>query len=279
MNDAPALKKADIGVALGLRANDVAKEAAKMIVLDDNFASIVVGIEEGRTVYMNIRRFITYILASNVPELIPFILFVIFKIPLPLTVMQILAIDLGTDLVPALGLGIEPPEPGIMKRPPRAKKEGLIDYKLFLRSYAFLGIIEATLAISGYYFLYWSHGWRWGEPMPSSGPIYIMATTMCLAGIVTSQIGNVFCCKTNSQSVFKVGLFNNKLILFGILCEVIIVSLIIYLPFFQKIFGTASIGWKEWLVLLTFGPVILILEESRKWLRRRFREKRSKPAV
>lgn len=112
VNDAPALKKADIGIALGMHANDVAKEAAKMIVTDDNFASIVAGIEEGRAVYANIKRFITYIFASNVPEIIPFILFVLFKIPLPLTVMQILGIDLGTDLIPALGLGVETPEPG-----------------------------------------------------------------------------------------------------------------------------------------------------------------------
>lgn len=269
VNDAPALKKADIGVALGLYANDVAKEAANMIITDDNFASIVAAIEEGRAVYANIKRFITYIFASNVPEIIPFILFVMFKIPLPLTVMQILAIDLGTDLVPALGLGVEAPEPGTMQRPPRPRSERLINIRLFLRSYLFLGMIEATLCMVAYYFLYLTHGWRWGLPMEASGPVYIMATTMCLAGIVTVQVGNVFCCRTDQESIFRVGLLSNKLVLFGIVSEIVLVFIFIYTPFFQKIFGLAPIGVKDWALLFTFGPIILLLEEIRKWILRR----------
>ncbi|MEW5800465.1 MAG: HAD-IC family P-type ATPase [bacterium] len=273
VNDAPALKKADIGVALGMHANDVAKEAANMIITDDNFASIVAGIEEGRAVYANIKRFVTYIFASNVPEIIPFILFVMFKIPLPLTVMQILAIDLGTDLVPALGLGVEAPEPGTMKRPPRPQSERLINGKLFLRAYGFLGLIQATLCMVAYYFLYWTHGWKWGMPMASSGPVYIMATTMCLAGIVTVQIGNVFCCRTERESVFKVGLFSNKLVLAGIISEIALIFIFVYVPFFQNVFGLAPIGLKDWMLLFTFGPIILVMEESRKWFLRRHRSK------
>ncbi|MCX6557526.1 MAG: HAD-IC family P-type ATPase [Candidatus Aminicenantes bacterium] len=269
VNDAPALKKADIGVALGLHANDVAKEAANMIILDDNFASIVAGIEEGRAVYANIRRFVTYIFASNVPELIPFILFVMFKIPLPLTVMQILAIDLGTDLIPALGLGVEAPEPGIMNHPPRSANERLINTRLFLRSYLFLGGIEAALCMMAYYFLYWTNGWRWGMPLAASGPVYIMATTMCLAGIVASQVGNVFCCRTDRQSIFKVGFFKNKLVLFGIVSEITLILIFVYTPFFQRVFGTAPLAFKDWAFLLTFSPIILLLEEGRKWLIRR----------
>jgi Ca2+-transporting ATPase len=279
VNDAPALKKADIGVALGMHANDVAKEAANMIITDDNFASIVAGIEEGRAVYANIKRFVTYIFASNVPEIIPFILFVMFKIPLPLTVMQILAIDLGTDLVPALGLGVEAPEPGTMNRPPRPQSERLINTKLFIRAYGFLGMIEATLCMVAYYFLYWSHGVSWWTLVPPNkppsiyaypnGPVYILATTMCLAGIVTAQIGNVFCCRTDRESIFKVGLFSNKLVLWGIISEIALIFIFVYTPFFQKIFGLAPIGLKDWVLLFTFGPVILLLEEGRKFLLRR----------
>ncbi|MEW5768068.1 MAG: HAD-IC family P-type ATPase [bacterium] len=270
VNDAPALKKADIGVALGKHANDVAKEAANMIITDDNFASIVAAIEEGRAVYANIKRFITYVLASNIPEIIPFILFVMFKIPLPLTVMQILAIDLGTDIIPALGLGIESPEPGTMNRPPRSRNERLINTRMFLMAYGFLGMIEAGLCMLAYYFVYWTSGWKWGMPMASNGQVYIMATTMCLAGIVACQIGNVFCCRTHRESIFKVGLMSNKLVLLGILAEVIIILLFVYVPFFQHIFGTSAIGLKDWLLLSTFGPIILLSEEGRKFLVRRF---------
>jgi Ca2+-transporting ATPase len=271
VNDAPALKKADIGVALGMHANDVAKEAANMIILDDNFASIVAGIEEGRAVYANIKRFVTYIFASNVPELIPFILFVMFKIPLPLTVMQILAIDLGTDLIPALGLGVEAPEPGIMNQPPRSRDERLINSGLFIRSYVFLGLIEASLCMMAYFFLYWAHGWRPGMTLAAGGPVYIMATTMCLAGIVAAQVGNVFCCRTERASIFKVGFFSNKLVLAGIATEIALILTFVYTPFFQKIFGLAPLDFKDWLLLLTFGPVILLLEEGRKRLLRRKR--------
>ena len=284
VNDAPALKKADIGVALGMHANDVAKEAANMIITDDNFASIVEGIEEGRAVYANIKRFVTYIFASNMPEIIPFILFVMFKIPLPLTVMQILAIDLGTDLIPALGLGVEAPEPGTMNRPPRPQSERLINTRLFLRAYGFLGMIEAGLAMLAYYFLYWTQGVSWGTfTIPANnpiyaypnGPVYILATTMCLAGIVTTQIGNVFCCRTDEESIFKVGLFSNKLVLWGIISEIALIFIFIYTPFFQHIFGLAPINLKDWALLFTFGPIILLMEEGRKWLLRRQRSKAS----
>lgn len=266
VNDAPALKKADIGIAMGIRGSDVAKEAAAMILTDDNFASIVAAIEEGRAVYANIKKFVTYIFASNIPEIVPFIAFVLFRIPLPLTVMQILAVDLGTDLVPALGLGTERPEPGTMDRPPRPKNKRLLDIPLLLRAYCFLGPMEALACMSGFFFIYYQHGWMPGMEMTDSGLIYATATTMTLAGIVATQIGNVFACRTERESVFTVGLFSNKLVLWGIASELAIIALLIYTPFLQRIFGLAPLGIKEWAFLFAFTPVILLAEEGRKWI-------------
>ena len=269
VNDAIALKSADIGIAMGNDASAAAKEAASMIVLDGNFASIVYAIEEGRAVYANIKRFVTYIFSSNVPELVPFILFVMLKIPLPLTVMQILAIDLGTDLVPALALGVEKAEPGIMNKPPRKKTDKLIDFNLFLRGYFFLGMIETTLCMVAYTFAYYTHGWRPGMPMADSGHIYMLATTMSLVGIVAGQVGNIFCCRTDRESVFKVGLFSNKLVLVGIASEILLILVFLYTPFFQKIFGLVPIGLKEWSLLITFPFIIIALEEGRKYILRK----------
>ena len=270
VNDAPALKKADIGVAMGIRGSDVAKEAAAMILTDDNFASIVAAIEEGRAVFSNIKKFVTYIFASNIPEIVPFIAFVLFKIPLPLTVMQILAVDLGTDMVPALALGAEPPEPGIMDKPPRPRNKRLLDLPLLLRSYCFLGIMEAIACMAGFFFIYFQHGWRPGMAMPDSGHIYLTATTMSLAGIIATQIGNVFACKTEKESLFKVGFLSNRLVLLGIASELMIISVLIYTPFFQRIFGLAPIGLKDWGFLFAFTPFLFLMEEARKWIVRRW---------
>ncbi len=130
VNDAPALRKADIGIAMGITGTDVAREAAGVVLTQDNFELIVRGIEEGRAVYDNLRKFMTYIFASNVPEVLPFLLTALFKLPLALTVLQILIIDLGTDLLPALALGMEKPEPDILNRPPRKRDQPLLDHTL-----------------------------------------------------------------------------------------------------------------------------------------------------
>lgn len=264
VNDAIALKSADIGIAMGNDASSAAKEAASMIVLDGNFASIVYAIEEGRAVYANIKRFVTYIFSSNVPELVPFILFVMLKIPLPLTVMQILAIDLGTDLVPALALGVEKAEPGIMNKPPRKKTDRLIDFKLFLRGYFFLGIIETTLCMAAYTFAYYTNGWRPGQEMESVGYVYTLATTMSLVGIVAAQVGNIYCCRTDKESVFKIGFFSNPLVLIGIISELLLINIFVYIPFFQDIFGLVPLGLREWIFLASFPFIMIFFEEIRK---------------
>ncbi len=269
VNDAPALKKADIGIAMGITGTDVAKEAADMVLLDDNFATIVNAVEEGRAVFDNIKKFITYIFAHLTPEAVPYILFVLLRIPLPLTVMQILAIDLGTETIPALGLGIEPPEAAIMKHPPRPKDKGLIDRALLLRGYLFLGLVSTAGVLFAYFLVLYKGGWHWGIELPLNDPLVHQATTATFLGIVIMQIGNVFACRTKTESVFRVGIFSNRLILWGILTEIILSAFIIYHPWGNAVFGTAPVDLKIWLILLTFSLGLFVLEELRKAVSRR----------
>jgi magnesium-transporting ATPase (P-type) len=265
VNDSPALKKADIGVAMGITGTDVAKEAADMILTDDNFASIVGAVEEGRAVYNNLRRFATYIFNSNVPEAVPFIFYLFSRgaIPLPLTIMQVLAIDLGTDMVPAIALGAELPEAGIMDAPPRSQKEPLLSRKLLVRAMLWYGVLESIVCMLAYYFANAVHGWP-GVPLADSGVIYRVATTMTLGAIVACQIGVVFNCRTDRTSVFKIGFFSNKLVLVGIAVELTLLSLLMYLPFLHDLFNTAPLGLREWGFLLIWPFVIFLIDESRK---------------
>ncbi|KAF5085460.1 Calcium-transporting ATPase [anaerobic digester metagenome] len=271
VNDAPALKKADIGVAMGITGTDVAKEAADMILTDDNFASIVNAIEEGRAVYANIKKFTGYIFTSNTPEAVPFILFAFSKarIPLALDVMPILSIDLGTDLVPALALGSEPPEPGIMDKPPRNLKEHVITRSLLLRSYLWLGPIQSLAVMSAFFYQYWTNGY-WGQifDLPAEGPLYHSAVGMALAAVVTTQIGNVSAHRTERSSIRAAGLFSNKMVWLGIASELVIILIILYVPFFQTIIGTAPFPAQNWIFLFAWAPALLIAEEFRKGIMR-----------
>ena len=267
VNDAPALKSAHIGIAMGLSGTDVAKESADMVLLDDNFTSIVSAVEEGRALFDNMRKFLTYILAHNVPELVPYLAFALFGIPLPLTPIQILAIDMGTDSLTALGLGTERAGPADMRRPARARDERLLDWRLAVRAYLFLGPIKAAAAMAAFFFVLRGAGWRYGEPAGSS--IYLQATTACLTAIVVMQVVNVFLCRSRMRSVFSVGLGGNRLILWGVLLEVALIVLIDYTPVGNLLFATAPLEPRVWLFLLPFAVAMLALEELRKWVARR----------
>jgi len=264
VNDAPALKKADIGIAMGISGTDVAKEASDIILLDDNFATIINAVEEGRTVYENIKKFITYIFASNIPEAVPYLAYILLKIPLPLTIIQILAVDLGTDMLPALALGAEKPTPGVMKQPPRKLKERLLDFPLLIRSYLFLGPIEAIACMFGFFYVLHLGGWIWGTMLPANNMFYLQATTACLTAIIITQIGNVFACRSSRESIFSIGFFSNRLIFGGIMVEVLLQLLIVYHPFGNKIFGTAPLSFDVWLILIPFSIGLLAAEEMRK---------------
>jgi len=243
-----------------------------MILTDDNFASIVNAVEEGRGVYANIKKFISYIFTSNTPEAVPFIFWALSRgrIPLALNVMQILAIDLGTDMVPALALGDEPPEPGLMDRPPRDLGEHVITRSLLVRAYLFLGIIQSLAAMAAFYFQYWINGY-WGQwlDLPSTGLLYQSATAMTLGAVVATQIGNLFAQRTERASVFTMGWFSNRMIWIGIASELLLISLIVYVPFFQQVFGTAAFPLGNWLFLFAWTPSLLLADELRKALVRR----------
>jgi magnesium-transporting ATPase (P-type) len=272
VNDAPALKQADIGVAMGISGTDVAREAADMVLADDHFASIVNAVEEGRAVYANIRKFAVYVFNSNVAEAVPFVamLFSRGRIPLPLTVMQILAIDLGTDMVPAIGLGAEAPEAGVMSRPPRSQSERLLTPRLLARAFLWYGLIESVAAMSAYFTLNFRHGWP-TVPLAAEGTqVYRMATTMTLAGVVATQVGAVLGCRTNRESLFRVGFLSNRLVLIGIAVELLLLALLVYVPVLQKVFHTAPLGLADWLYVFAWTPVIFLADEARKaFLRRR----------
>jgi Ca2+-transporting ATPase len=287
VNDAPALKKADIGVAMGIAGTEVAKEAADMVLTDDNFASIVNAIEEGRAVYANIRKFITYIFSHNMTEAWPFIAQIMFNIPLALPVMQVLAIDLGTDLVPALALGTEAPEPGTMDCRPRGPKERLVDGRLLLRSLLWLGSLQTALCFSGFFFLYWIYGYKdllhlprpdlipYAERLSThNGYVYVLSTAIFLAGVITTQIGNAYACRTRRTSVFTIGFFSNRFLLIGILVELMVVNILIYVRPFREIFELAPLPLHFWAFLFIYPPVMFFAEEGRKAFMRRWERRR-----
>lgn len=269
VNDAPALKQADIGVAMGQSGTDVAKEAADLILTDDNFASIVAAVEEGRAVYDNIRKFTSYILTSNVPEAVPFVAFAFSggRIPLALNVMQVLSIDVGTDIVPALALGVEPPEPGLMARPPRSLRDHLVNRELLVRAYAVQGIVEGIATMAAFYFFYWTNGY-WGQwlDLPGGGPIYFSAAAMALSAVICGQIGNLFAHRSQTVSAFRLPLFNNRLIWIGIGVELLLLLAMIHIPVLQQIFGMAPFASSYWLFLFAWAPLVLMVDEGRKLL-------------
>jgi len=274
VNDAPALRTADIGVAMGRSGTDVAREAATMVLTDDNFATIVVAVGAGRRVYENVRKFILYIFAHAPPEVVPFLAFALSggRIPLPLTVLQILAIDLGTEILPALALGREPAEPDIMQRPPRARSEGVIRGELLLRAWVLMGFVSAGLVLAGFFGVLFRAGWQPGDDVDVGSPLhgdYLRATTMTFAGIVACQIGTAFAARTERASLRAVGAFTNRLLLLGIASELVFAAAIVYSPPLQSVFGTAALEPLDIAFLLPFPFLVWGVDELHRARRRR----------
>jgi sodium/potassium-transporting ATPase subunit alpha len=273
VNDAPALRKSDIGISMGIKGTEVAKEAADMILLDDNFASIVAAIEEGRTVYFNIKKFVTYILSSNIPEIVPYILFFFFRIPLPLSVIQILTIDLGSDMLPGLALGSEAPEEDIMRRPPVGKHERILDREVFKRGYAFLGAIEGAAAMFAFLGFLFLNGWQYGDLSISNTEFHRQAMTMTLLGAISCQLFNAWTLRSWEFSAFSRGLLKNRLLILAIVLELIWIYTLLNVGVVQVIFNTAHVPAVYLLLLVPF-PILLFA--SHEFYKYRIRLKRGR---
>lgn len=269
VNDAPALKAADVGIAMGRGGTDVARESAQVILLDDNFASIVAGIEEGRTIFANIRKFTNYVLVSNGPEIIPYLLYVLLPVPLALTVIQILSIDLGTDIVPSMGLGQEPSNPEVMRQPPRKRDDGLLTLPLILHSYGFLGLVEAAFSLSLFFFVLVQGGWAWGQELGASDPLYRSATGITLSAIVLMQIGNLLGRRSRLGLGIDRAILTNPFIMVGIGFEVFLSWAILYVPPVSNVLGTGRAAFHVYAVAWLGVPLIFGLDYLRKQIVRR----------
>jgi magnesium-transporting ATPase (P-type) len=280
VNDAPALRRADIGIAMGRSGTDVAREASTMMLTDDNFATIVAAVQAGRRVYDNIRKFLLYIFAHTTPEVAPFLVFALARgaVPLPLTVLQLLAFDVGTETLPALALGREPAEPGIMNRPPRPPGEGVIRRAMLLRAWLFLGLIAACLQMGAFFYVLLRAGWHPGAATGPGSPLhhaYLQATTMTFLSMVVAQIGTAFAARTEHASLRSVGPFSNPLLLWGIAAELALAAAIIYIPPLQHLLGTAALPPQLLLITLPFPFIVWGADEIRRYLLRRHGHRRT----
>lgn len=265
VNDAPALKYADIGVAMGIMGTDVSKKASDMILLDDNFASIVGGIKEGRTIFQNLKKFVHYVFTSNASELLTVVFGVILQIPSPLSAIQILAVDLGTDIFPSFALGLEPPEPE-RKRIRKNKinsKESVISFAGF-RRILYMGMIMATGAVIAFIWSMIRGGWQFGAKIDMTAILYIKSTSAAYAVLSMTQMANLLQARSEKLSPMALGFFKNKYAIGAIFISVFMLLLFMYLPFCQRYLGMLPIDWKDWLVVGITTLAVYFWEEIRK---------------
>jgi P-type Ca2+ transporter type 2C len=257
VNDAPAVKEADIGVAMGITGTDVTKEVSDMVITDDNFASIVAAVEEGRGIYDNIKKFIHYLLSCNAGEILVMFISSLVGLPVPLLPIQILWVNLVTDGLPALALGVDPVDPGIMKRPPRAKNEAVVTRQraiLMLMQGAFIAFCS-LLAFSLVLFI-------------EDGGIR-RARTAAFIVLSVAQLFHSFNCRNMTESVFKIGLFTNMKLIYANGFSFILQMIVIYIPFFQKIFKTEPLGLFDWSLVIAISSFPLWAMEAVKYVNKK----------
>ena len=267
-NDAPSLKNADIGVAMGVSGTDVAREAADIILLDDSYASIIRSIKLGRGIYDNIRKFVVYVFTHNWAELVPYLVYGLLAIPLPLLAVQILAIDLIIDVPPSLALSREPPERGVMDRPPRSRTQRLFDMDFLTRSVA-IGAVIAMVALAGCMLTWSNGGWQFGMQLPADGLVYRKGTTMAFAAIVVAQMANLLGSRTLDTSILQMEWTSNRWIWAGLMWMIGSLLLMVYYPPLQSVFGTASLSLPDWAFLAAGAMVVLVVNEMMKFFLRR----------
>lgn len=269
INDAPALRQAEIGVVVSASGTAVALAAADIVLNAQHPAGLLLAIEEGRAIFANIQKLAAYIFAHNVAEAAVIVVSVIAGAPLPLTVLQVLAIDVGTELLPSVALSTEPPEPGILEQPPRSRTAPLLDRETLLRTFAMLGMLEGALALLAFFTVYWSAGWRPGMPMESSGEIYAQATTLTYMAIVMAQVGVAFASRTRRSSVFRIGLFTNRALVVGTLLSVVLMLALVYIEPLAMLFNFVPPHPEHWAMLACFPVIMLFADEIFKWWQRR----------
>jgi magnesium-transporting ATPase (P-type) len=268
VNDGPALQQADIGVAMGRSGTDVAREAADLVLLDDDFATIVAAVEQGRATFANVRRFLTYHLTDNVAELTPFVVWALSggQFPLALGVLQILALDIGTDLLPALALGAEPPREGVLRKPHRGQH--LIDGSLLRRVFGVLGPTEAVVEMSAFVAVFAAAGWQPGEEFPT-GHALLAASGAAFSAVVLGQMANAFACRSTTRWPGTLGWTTNRLLLGAVAAEFLALGAFLFVPPIASLLGHAPPPLWGWAVATLAIPAVLAADASHKWLRRR----------
>lgn len=267
VNDAPAIKRADIGVAMGITGTDVAKGTADMVLTDDNYASIVSAVEQGRVIYANIRKFVYYLLSCNVAEIMIIFLATLFGWPVPLTAIQLLWLNLVTDGAPALALGTEPGDPDTMDQPPRPTNESIINRNMAI------GIIVQTIAITAVTL----GAFAIGRSVDSEHIEF--AETMAFVTLSISELFRAYTARSEFYPLLKIGVFKNKLMNWAVLGSLALIIMVLYVPFFQPIFNTAPLGFEQWIEIL---PLVLIpsvaAELTKLVLSKRMKSKRQETA-